>query len=85
MGQLRWGRKSPLTGLVIVVFVSLGFLAQRQITSMAFDHLERDQVSQDAQRIRIALDYEVRLPHRLRIDPAQHAGRGPDTHQHHRQ
>ena len=61
MRQLKWGRRSPLTGVIIVVCVAAGFLAQRQITAVAFNRLEQDQVSQDAQRIRIALNYEVRL------------------------
>ncbi|GGL37511.1 methyl-accepting chemotaxis protein [Planomonospora parontospora] len=57
--RLRAG--SPLAGLVVLLVVALGFLAQRQITVAAFDRVEADGVAQDAQRIRIALDYEIRL------------------------
>jgi methyl-accepting chemotaxis protein len=38
-----------------------GFLAQRQIAGSAFDHLESVAVAEDAQRLRIALDYELQL------------------------
>jgi sensor domain CHASE-containing protein len=38
-----------------------GFLGQRAISDAAFDKLEADRVAEDSTRIRIALDYEVRL------------------------
>ncbi|MBG0828975.1 PilZ domain-containing protein [Planomonospora sp. ID67723] len=52
---------SPLAGLLVILVIALGFVVQRQITVAAFDRVEADQVAQDAQRIRIALDYEIRL------------------------
>ncbi|MBG0823663.1 PilZ domain-containing protein [Planomonospora sp. ID91781] len=58
-GRLHPG--TPLAGLVVLLVVALGFLAQRQITVSAFDRIEADEVAQDARRIRIALDYEIRL------------------------
>ncbi|GIH75943.1 hypothetical protein Plo01_23720 [Planobispora longispora] len=40
--------------------VALGFLAHRQLTVTAFDRVEADRVAQEAQRVRVALDYETR-------------------------
>jgi methyl-accepting chemotaxis protein len=48
-------------GLTVLVVVIAGFLIERAITTAAFDRLEAGQVAQDAQRLRIALDAEVRL------------------------
>src|SRR5688500_1675928 len=46
---------------MILLLVGGGFLAQRSIASAAFDRLEAGQVAENAARIRVALDYEVRL------------------------
>ncbi|GAA3137871.1 hypothetical protein GCM10010466_30960 [Planomonospora alba] len=51
----------PYAVFVVLLVVALGFAAQRHITVTAFDEVEADRVAHDAQRIRIALDYEVRL------------------------
>jgi methyl-accepting chemotaxis protein/sensor domain CHASE-containing protein len=56
----RWGRGAA-AALIAVLLGGGAFAIQRAITSSAFDRLEADQVAQDAQRIRIALEYEVRL------------------------
>jgi methyl-accepting chemotaxis protein len=47
--------------LIVVVMIAVTFVAQQSITSSAFEHLEAQQVEQDAQRVRIGLDYEVRV------------------------
>ncbi|GGT02844.1 hypothetical protein GCM10010156_70990 [Planobispora rosea] len=47
-------------GVVVLPVVALGLLVQHQFTATAFDRIEADRVLQDAQRIRVALDYETR-------------------------
>jgi methyl-accepting chemotaxis protein len=47
--------------VIVFALFGAGFLAQRATADSAFDRLEAEQVSEDAARIRIALDYEVRL------------------------
>jgi methyl-accepting chemotaxis protein len=54
-------RSRSLTVLLVLLLLAAGFLAQRRIADAAFDHLESVSVAQDAQRLRIALDYEVQL------------------------
>src|SRR4051812_34549282 len=54
-------RTTVLASVVVVVVVGLGFLLQSKITTAAFDRLEAAQIGQDADRVRIALDDEVRL------------------------
>jgi methyl-accepting chemotaxis protein len=54
-------RSLLLTVLVVALGVTIGFFVQRQITTGAFDTLEASQVAQDAQRLQIALDDEIRL------------------------
>ena len=45
----------------MTVVVGCGFLLQSRITTDAFDRLEAAQIGQDADRVRIGLDDEVRL------------------------
>jgi len=56
----RWRRWAPVLVLGLATAIA-GFVVPRQITTGAFDGLESAQVAQDAQRVRIALDGEVRL------------------------
>jgi methyl-accepting chemotaxis protein len=51
----------PVTAVLVAVLLAAGFLAQRAVAGSAFDHLESVAVAEDAQRLRIALDYEVQL------------------------
>jgi methyl-accepting chemotaxis protein len=60
MKSVRWRRWAPVV-LVAIVALGAGFVVQRKITSDAFDNLEASQVAQDAQRVQIALDGEVRI------------------------
>ena len=60
MSTTRWRRWAPVL-LLALVTLGVGFVVPRQITTGAFDGLESAQVAQDAQRVRIALDGEVRL------------------------
>jgi methyl-accepting chemotaxis protein len=52
-------RRRAIVGAVLVLTV--GFLVLRQITTSAFDGIEARQVAQDSDRLRIALDGQVRL------------------------
>jgi len=49
-----------LAGLILV-FGVVAVVGQRWLSNAAFGHLESDQASQDAQRVKIALDYEAKL------------------------
>jgi len=60
--QLPARRGGTLTaGLVVLLLAAVGFAAQQQITTRAFDQLEADQIAQDAQRVRIGLEGDVAL------------------------
>jgi methyl-accepting chemotaxis protein len=60
-GPLRRRSWSPVTAVLLALLLGAGFLAQRQVAGAAFDHLESVAVAEDAQRLRIALDYELQL------------------------
>lgn len=60
MRRSRWSTW-PATALLIGLVLAAGFLTLRQIAGSAFDHLESVAVAEDAQRLRIALDYEMQL------------------------
>ena len=47
--------------MLVLVGLAGGYVVQRQINDRAFNGLEANQVAQDAQRVRIALEYELRL------------------------
>lgn len=47
--------------LLVLLVMAVAFVAQRQINGKAFERLEAHEVSRQAQRLKIALDYEVRL------------------------
>jgi methyl-accepting chemotaxis protein len=47
--------------VVVAALLAALFVGQWQLTTRSFDRLEGDQIAQDAQRVRIALDYEVAL------------------------
>ena len=53
--------RSVAAGLLVVACLACGFFIQQEINDDAFDSLESRQAAQDAQRLRIALDYEVSL------------------------
>jgi methyl-accepting chemotaxis protein len=57
--RLRSG--TQVAALVVMLLMVMGFFVQEQITTGAFDHLEADQVAQDAQRVKIGLEGEARL------------------------
>ena len=61
VGWLRHRARSLGTGLIVVIVLTAGFFTEQRITGDAFDTLEANQVAQDAQRLRIALEYEARL------------------------
>lgn len=53
-----------LTALTIVAFAVLlaaGFAVQQRVTTHAFDRLEAKQAREDAERVRVALEYELQL------------------------
>lgn len=59
--RFRWRSGSAVTAVLLGLLLAAGFLAQRQVADSAFDHLESNSVAEDAQRLRIALDYELQL------------------------
>jgi methyl-accepting chemotaxis protein len=60
--KLQWGRLRYVGwALAVLAVLGTGYAAQQQVMHRAFDGLEADQVSQDAQRIRLAADAEIRL------------------------
>ena len=59
-GRVLGGAAAVATAVVAVV-MGVGFLAQRQVATSAFDRLEAHQVAQDAERIRVGLDSWVTL------------------------
>lgn len=61
MDWFRSRLRSATTGVTVLLLLAAVFAAQRGVTGSAFDELESGQVAEDAQRIRIALDYETRL------------------------
>ncbi|GAA0897789.1 hypothetical protein GCM10009557_72780 [Virgisporangium ochraceum] len=60
MKRTRWSTW-PVTAVLVAVLLAAGFLSLRQIAGSAFDHLESVAAAEDAQRLRIALDYELQL------------------------
>jgi methyl-accepting chemotaxis protein len=48
-------------GVLVAAALCGGYVVQRQINDYAFNRIEASQVSQDAQRVRIAMEYELRL------------------------
>lgn len=54
-------RSWPVTAVLIGAMLAVGFLSLRQIANSAFDRLESVSVAEDAQRLRIALEYEVQV------------------------
>ncbi|MFC7484681.1 hypothetical protein ACFQX7_38160 [Luedemannella flava] len=62
----RW---RPIVAAILVLAV--GFLALQQITTSAFDGIEARQVAQDSDRLRIALDGEMRTLQSYAINDAE--------------
>ena len=60
MRSAHWRRRAPIVVCALTA-LKVAFVVQRQITANAFDGLESSQVAQDAQRVQIALDGEVRV------------------------
>ncbi len=50
------GSSAAVASVAVASLMGLGFLAQRQVATSAFDRLEATQVSQDAERIRVGLE-----------------------------
>ena len=61
MKRIRLTHWSLSAGLTVLLVVLAGFLIERSITTAAFDRLEAAQVAQDAGRLRVALDAEIRV------------------------
>jgi methyl-accepting chemotaxis protein len=49
------------TVLGFIALLSIGFTVQQRVTTTAFDKLEARQVSEHAERVRVALEYETQL------------------------
>src|SRR4051794_5242379 len=49
------------TVLGFIALLSIGFTVQQRVTTTAFDKLEAREVSEHAERVRVALEYEQQL------------------------
>ena len=50
-----------LTVAAFAVLLSVGFAVQQRLTTSAFDRLEAEQIAEHAERVRVALEYEIQL------------------------